>query len=61
MPSKNVMRKFKDGKLRSGSKKGPVVKDRKQAIAIMKSEERAEDKGGKGAKAREKRLKDKPL
>jgi hypothetical protein len=28
------MRKFKEGKLHSGSKKGPVVKDRKQAVAI---------------------------
>lgn len=29
-----VMREFKKGKLHSGSKKGPIVKDRKQAIAI---------------------------
>lgn len=28
------MRKFSKGKLHSGSKKGPVVKNRKQAIAI---------------------------
>lgn len=28
------MHKFKAGKLHSGSKKGPVVKNRKQAIAI---------------------------
>jgi hypothetical protein len=33
-----VMREFKKGKLHSGSKKGPVVKSRKQAIAIALSE-----------------------
>jgi len=32
------MRKFKAGKLHSGSKKGPVVTDPKQAIAISLSE-----------------------
>lgn len=32
------MRKFKAGKLHSGSKKGPLVKDRRQAIAISLSE-----------------------
>lgn len=32
------MRKFKSGTLHSGSKKGPLVKDRKQAIAISLSE-----------------------
>lgn len=32
------MRKFKKGKLHSGSKKGPVVKDRKQALAIALKE-----------------------
>lgn len=32
------MRKFKEGKLHSGSKKGPVVTDRKQAIAIALNE-----------------------
>jgi hypothetical protein len=35
---KTAMRKFKEGKLHSGSKKGPVVKSRKQAIAIALSE-----------------------
>lgn len=35
-----VMREFKQGKLHSGSKKGPAVKDRKQAIAIALSEAR---------------------
>jgi len=32
------MRKFKQGKLHSGSKKGPVVTNPKQAIAISLSE-----------------------
>jgi len=33
-----VMKEFKKGKLHTGSKKGPVVKSRKQAIAIALSE-----------------------
>lgn len=33
-----VMGEFKEGKLHSGSKKGPEVKDKKQAIAIAMSE-----------------------
>ena len=33
-----VMREFKSGKLHSGSKKGPLVKSKKQAIAIALSE-----------------------
>lgn len=33
-----VMREFSKGKLHSGSKKGPVVKSRKQAEAIAMSE-----------------------
>jgi hypothetical protein len=33
-----VMREYKAGKLHSGSKKGPKVKSRKQAIAIAMSE-----------------------
>ena len=37
---KKVMHEFKEGDLHSGSKKGPVVKDRKQAIAIALSEQR---------------------
>ena len=32
------MRKFKAGALHSGSKKGPIVKNRRQAIAIGLSE-----------------------
>jgi hypothetical protein len=35
-----VMHEFKAGDLRSGSKKGPVVKNRKQALAIALSEAR---------------------
>jgi len=33
-----VMHEFKTGTLHSGSKKGPVVKSRKQAVAIALSE-----------------------
>jgi hypothetical protein len=35
---KEEMHKFKEGKLHSGSKKGPVVENPKQAIAIALSE-----------------------
>ncbi len=35
---KQEMHKFKAGTLHSGSKKGPVVKSRKQAIAISLSQ-----------------------
>lgn len=35
-----VMKEFKSGKLHSGSKKGPEVKSRKQAVAIGMSEAR---------------------
>lgn len=46
-PSSEVMSEYKRGKLRSGSKtKGPKVRSRKQAIAIMLSEKRKEGKGG---------------
>jgi hypothetical protein len=44
MPSKEVMSKFKAGKLHSGSKAGPKVADKKQAIAIMLSEKRSESR-----------------
>jgi ribosomal protein L21E len=33
-----VMREYKENKLHSGSKTGPVVKDRRQAVAISLSE-----------------------
>ncbi len=46
MPSSQVMHKFKRHELRSGSKHGPVVKSRKQAIAIMLSERRNEEATG---------------
>lgn len=35
-----VMREFKKGKLHSGSKKGPIVRNPKQAVAIAYSEAR---------------------
>ena len=35
---KKVMGEFKEGKLHSGSKKGPMVKDKRQAVAIAMSE-----------------------
>lgn len=37
---KKVMKEFKEKKLHSGSKKGPVVIKPKQAIAIALSEQR---------------------
>jgi hypothetical protein len=69
MPSSQVLHKYKHGQLHSGSKKGPKVKNRKQAIAIMMSEKRKEGKHGgkypekssKGTKAREKRLEGKDI
>lgn len=35
-----VMQEFKGGKLHSGSEKGPVVKSRRQAVAIALAEKR---------------------
>jgi hypothetical protein len=46
MPFNQVMHKFKHDELHSGSKGGPKVKSRGQAIAIMMSEKR-EAEGGK--------------
>ena len=40
------MHKYKHGELHSGSKKGPKVQSRDQAIAIMLSEKRKEEKHG---------------
>lgn len=37
---RKTMKEFKSGKLHSGSKRGPVVKSRRQAIAIGMSESR---------------------
>jgi len=58
---KGVMDEWKSGKLHSGSKKGPVVKSQKQAIAIALSEQR-QKKGkkfnaGAFARARKKHFK----
>jgi len=44
-----VLGEFKRGKLHSGSKKGPVVKNRRQAVAIAMSE--ARKKAGKRGRA----------
>lgn len=41
-----VMHEFKHGELHSGSKKGPKVKSRKQAVAIALSEQRKQNRGG---------------
>lgn len=38
-----VMGEYAEGKLHSGSKKGPVVTNKKQAVAIALSEQRAKD------------------
>ena len=46
MPSSKVLDKWKAGKLHSGSKKGPVVHNQKQAVAIMLSEKKAEKANG---------------
>ncbi len=54
MPYQEVMHKFKHGKLHSGSKHGPKVKNRKQAIAIMLSEKKKGLDAGPSAKARKK-------
>ena len=47
MPWDEVMHKWGQGKLHSGSKSGPPVKNQKQAIAIMLSEKRAAQGGKK--------------
>ena len=47
MPYDQVMHKFKHGSLHSGSKTGPKVKSRDQAVAIMLSEKRAAAGGKK--------------
>ena len=44
---KTEMHKFKEGTLHSGSKKGPVVSNPKQAIAISLSESGQSKKKGK--------------
>lgn len=42
MPASQVIPKYKSGHLHSGSKKGPLVRNKKQAIAIQISEARKE-------------------
>lgn len=44
---KKVMGEFNRGTLHSGSKKGPKVKSRKQAVAIALSEQRRAKKRSK--------------
>jgi len=41
---KKVMKEYKSGQLHSGSKSGPLVKKRSQAIAIAMSESRKRGK-----------------
>lgn len=48
------MTEFKEGKLHSGSKKGPVVTNKKQGIAIALSEAR---KAGESIKPKKKKKK----
>jgi len=55
---KATMHEWKAGKLHSGSKKGPVVKSRKQAIAIGLSEER--DAGKRKSRNQRTKIGDRP-
>lgn len=50
---KEEMGRFKRGQLHSGSAKGPIVKNRKQAVAISLNQS--------GQSARRKRLEGKPV
>ena len=47
MPWNEVMKKFGEGKLHSGTKKGPEVKSPAQAEAIMYSEKKEAQAGKK--------------
>jgi hypothetical protein len=51
MPSSETMHEWKAGRLHSGSKRGPKVRSRKQAVAIMLSEKRKEG-GSRGRRAK---------
>lgn len=42
---RQVMHEFKHGELRSGSKRGPRVKNRRQAIAIAMNQARGKRRG----------------
>jgi hypothetical protein len=55
MPYDEVLSKFSRGKLHSGSKQGPKVKNRNQALAIMMSEKREGEKGKKEYKSKNKK------
>ena len=44
---KKVMGEYAEGKLHSGSKTGPIVKKKSQAVAIALSEQREADKKSK--------------
>lgn len=44
MPFNRVMPKFENDNLHSGSKTGPIVKNPKQAVAIMYSEKKESKK-----------------
>jgi len=52
MPWNEVMHKWGEGKLHSGSKKGPEVKSQAQAVAIMMSEKRKAESGKKEYQAK---------
>lgn len=54
---KGTMHEFKAGNLHSGSKKGPVVTNRAQAIAIGLSEERKAGQAVAQPKAHDKEMK----
>lgn len=50
-----TMHEFKHGTLHSGSKKGPKVTGRKQAIAIALSQQRKENRGRRTKRASRRR------
>lgn len=52
---KREMHKFKEGRLHSGSKKGPIVSNPKQAIAISLSEAGSSNKKKKHKKKHHKK------